>query len=373
MGVSEEAAKQRVFRALGKLREMLGQRGVAAPAAALGAAMAGNAVGATPAGLVEKCAAGAVAGPGVGAIVKGTVKVMAYANAKVAGGVGIALCLLIGVGVVGWRVMDRRAGVVVAQVPTPAPVKPQAAVDWRAKFDAVYRLDAGEVVRRVAPPFIEERERFFDEIDPRRARVVSRAGYSFTWEGQALGAMAGPMQTQTLRSVVTYVLNVPAHSVELPETAWAMQLSGDWVVRRGASEQERLAALAAILKRDWGAGLRFERREVERAVIVARGRYEAKAGAVVDLFADRKTERAGEVEGDVAGLLKALGELAGAPVVVEGAKGTEVAASWRYHDVRPGVAVGADRVGPLVERVARQTGLELKWERRKVWVWVGAE
>jgi hypothetical protein len=54
-------------------------------------------------------------------------------------------------------------------------------------------------------------------------------------------------------------------------------------------------------------------------------------------------------------------------------KETETAASWRYHDVRPGVAVGADQVGPLVEHVAGQTGLELKWERRKVGVWVGVE
>jgi RNA polymerase sigma factor (sigma-70 family) len=256
MGVSEDAAKQRVFRALRKLREMLGRRGVATPAAALGAAMAGNAVGATPAGLAERCASGTAAGTGVGAIVKGTVKVMAYANAKAVSGLGLALGLLIGAGVAGWQVVDRRAGVAVAQAPAVAPARPQAAApaDWRTKFDALYRLDPGEVVRRIAPPFIDERERFFDEIDPRRQRVVSRAGYSFTWEGTALGGMAGPMQTQTLRSVVTYVLGVPAHSVELSKTAWTMQLSGDWVVRRGSSEQERLAALAVILKRDWGRG-----------------------------------------------------------------------------------------------------------------------
>ena len=50
-GVSEAAAKMRVNRALGKLRTLLARRGLALPAAAIGAAVSAHSVHAAPAGL----------------------------------------------------------------------------------------------------------------------------------------------------------------------------------------------------------------------------------------------------------------------------------------------------------------------------------
>jgi RNA polymerase sigma factor (sigma-70 family) len=51
LGISEDAAQKRVSRALDKLREVLGRRGVALPAAALASVLAAEAVTAAPAGL----------------------------------------------------------------------------------------------------------------------------------------------------------------------------------------------------------------------------------------------------------------------------------------------------------------------------------
>jgi RNA polymerase sigma factor (sigma-70 family) len=51
LGISEDAAQKRVSRALDKLREVLGRRGVALPAAALASVLASEAVTAAPAGL----------------------------------------------------------------------------------------------------------------------------------------------------------------------------------------------------------------------------------------------------------------------------------------------------------------------------------
>jgi RNA polymerase sigma factor (sigma-70 family) len=57
LGSTEEAARKRVTRALEKLQSLLGKRGVAFSAAALGTALAGGAVSAAPAGLAASLSA----------------------------------------------------------------------------------------------------------------------------------------------------------------------------------------------------------------------------------------------------------------------------------------------------------------------------
>ncbi len=62
LGSSENAAQKRVARALEELRELLKKRGIACSALALGTALAGEAVTATPAGLVVTISGAALAG-----------------------------------------------------------------------------------------------------------------------------------------------------------------------------------------------------------------------------------------------------------------------------------------------------------------------
>ena len=102
LGISEEAARKRVDRALEKLRGVLAKKGVVAGVAALGVAMAENGTAAAPAGLVEAVTAAAGSGgtESAGIIAKGAIKMMAWAKMKVAAGV-VAAGLLAGGTVVG--------------------------------------------------------------------------------------------------------------------------------------------------------------------------------------------------------------------------------------------------------------------------------
>jgi RNA polymerase sigma factor (sigma-70 family) len=87
LGISEEAAKQRVFRGLEVLRGALASRGLAVPAAALGTLLASAATRAAPAGLASaaKLAATAAApAPAAVAIAKGAMLTMAWSTAKTA-------------------------------------------------------------------------------------------------------------------------------------------------------------------------------------------------------------------------------------------------------------------------------------------------
>ena len=98
LGASEEAAKKRVNRALEKLRKFFTKRKVALSAAAIATAISANSVQAAPALLATSITAvgaakGAAASGSTLAVVKGALKLMAWAKAKVAilGGSAIIL------------------------------------------------------------------------------------------------------------------------------------------------------------------------------------------------------------------------------------------------------------------------------------------
>jgi uncharacterized protein (TIGR03435 family) len=101
LGLSEDAAKKRVSRALEKLRALLGRRGVVLPVAILAATLSVNAVQAAPVGLSASVAAVA-ASRGVSAstsaltLTKGILKLMAWTKMKTAIVVGVGVLLAAG-------------------------------------------------------------------------------------------------------------------------------------------------------------------------------------------------------------------------------------------------------------------------------------
>ena len=112
LGISEEAARKRVDRALEGLRGVLAKKGVVAALAVL---MAENVTAAAPVGLVQAvtAAAGSGGAGSAGVIAKGAIKMMAWSKMKVAAGV-VAAGLLAGGTVVG----------IVAAESTTQPARP---------------------------------------------------------------------------------------------------------------------------------------------------------------------------------------------------------------------------------------------------------
>jgi hypothetical protein len=101
LGISEDAAKKRVMRALEKLRTLLGRRGVVLPVAILTATLSVNAVQAAPVGLSVSVAAvaaskGVTAAGSTLALTKGILKLMAWTKAKTAIIVGAGILLAAG-------------------------------------------------------------------------------------------------------------------------------------------------------------------------------------------------------------------------------------------------------------------------------------
>ena len=101
VGVSEEAAKKRVSRALEKLHRYFSRRGVSSTTAVIAGAIAANSVQAAPVALAKTVAAvavakGAAASTSTLTLIKGALKIMAWTKAKTAIVAGAAIILAAG-------------------------------------------------------------------------------------------------------------------------------------------------------------------------------------------------------------------------------------------------------------------------------------
>jgi RNA polymerase sigma factor (sigma-70 family) len=102
LGVSENAAKTRVSRAVEKLRRFFVKRGIPVSAAIIAAAISANAVQAAPVTLAKSATAmamtkGAMASGSTLTLIKGALKIMAWTKAKTAVVVGVLAVLTIGI------------------------------------------------------------------------------------------------------------------------------------------------------------------------------------------------------------------------------------------------------------------------------------
>jgi uncharacterized protein (TIGR03435 family) len=101
LGASEEAAKKRVNRALGKLRKFFTKRGVVSTTAIIGAVISNNSVQAAPMGLAKTVSAvavakGAVVSTSTLTLIKGALKIMAWTKTQTAIVAGAVILLAAG-------------------------------------------------------------------------------------------------------------------------------------------------------------------------------------------------------------------------------------------------------------------------------------
>jgi HEAT repeat protein len=113
--LNEAAAHKRVSRALDKLRQFFTRRGVVLPAMVLTTAIAANSVQAAPAALAKSVTAvavakGAAASGSTLTLIKGALKIMAWAKAKTAIVVGVSAILAAGTTTVIVKEIDNRPG-----------------------------------------------------------------------------------------------------------------------------------------------------------------------------------------------------------------------------------------------------------------------
>jgi len=294
---------------------------------------------------------------------------------------------------------------------------PQLKERFERSVDRVYRLDEGQVLALISPASIaprleweqaeNERGRLVEEqVEARLARSGARSASSqraekgrnapgpgqtppgfqcFLWDNgidleKSRPAFRG---SATIQQAFERIVGLSIFEYEILQDPTEVDMPGDWVVRKGSSKQERVLALEKIVQQHTAGRLRFEPRQVQREVIVARGTFHFRplAGTYnnswIHVYADQldPDTRGGGGSGSLAEFIRQFGEVNLDQQVVDETQGDhEIAVNFGWHMSGYVHRIADEKERSLklrlvLDNVSRQTGLTFSVERRIVTVW----
>jgi RNA polymerase sigma factor (sigma-70 family) len=365
LGTNEDAARKRIARAVEKLRHYFSKRGVTLTAAILAGAVSANSIQAAPVALAKTVTAvaiakGAAAGGSILTIVKGALKLMAWTKMKTA----ILIC----------------AGVLLATSTTAALWNFHFGKDsWRSRFDAVYKLKDGEVLRYIPPPFIPERAEYYRTEEAAQAKAVPRGPDFFIIQQDKNGQLQ-PFMTafgdkqHSLQQILDDPLGFWRYEFDAPDELLNLNLPGDWTIRENASRETLLAALEPIIFKTTGRNIHFEKRTVEREVIVAQGRIKTDWETKIQIYAENSKGGYGQGSGDIQHFLGRVGEQLNIYIVNEAQTNllNGDLYQWRFYNDADFSKMGNRReelTDKVLKNLTTQTGLTFTREQRPMEIW----
>jgi RNA polymerase sigma factor (sigma-70 family) len=248
---------------------------------------------------------------------------------------------------------------------------------WQARFDEVYGLAPGEVLRHVKPPFIPERDKFIT----REIRGEGSANFSLVlrWDGAIRPRYpVGSSLPDILRHIAADArgYTAPEDTFEFAEGLRRLDVPGDWIVREGTAVEARLEAFRRAVNEGLGRSIRCERRRGTRDVVVVSGRYAprplSKELPGLHLSVDNRDldSECGGGEGTWDELLSALSLITGLRFVNDAMVSAGEKIRWTQHDS----SLERGRLAEMLANLSRQTSLEFRRQERPVDVWwVSAE
>jgi hypothetical protein len=138
-----------------------------------------------------------------------------------------------------------------------------------------FRLDDGEMVRFIPPPFLPERRRVYLRQLANSASASPRENGQLTFYFSPAGLRRWSMTRApgTFASAIIDCGIVTQAQVNIPADLKYMPVDGDWIIRGNADSDERLAALAPILGTLLKRDIQIKKHNLDTNVIVARGRW----------------------------------------------------------------------------------------------------
>ncbi len=268
-------------------------------------------------------------------------------------------------------------------------VKPALSA-WRQRFNKVYFLEEGRVLKRIVPPFIPERKEYYKQEHSSQASRIERPPdyFTFHWDGElkkwGLGFGSGK---RPLKRILNSNLSMNQNSYEGPEELLEIDVPGDWIVLKDASEEQKLKALEEILAKEIGRDIRFEKRAVERQAIIATGNFKYHRLPMVQddkwihMYSDDFTPDGGGGGGtadSVSEFLQAIGDRVGMPVIDQTESSEEIRIPYRHHRSAylsriEDPTEKAEKLQLLLDNISRQTNLQFTVGRRPVEKWFVTE
>ena len=391
LGISEDAAKQRIFRAIEKLRSMLtgkhaeelAKQGIALragppiSAAALTAALASHAIHTAPPALAATVTASALSSSATTlSLVKGVLKLMLYAKIKNSAIAAAIILLLTGSTAIvlnKMTVAESPKTTSVPVVPVAAPALPAPPADWQSRFDKAYALAPGQVMKFIAAPYPPERAYALNQADPQGNMIDRKRGmlvFQFIDGHVIWNRWSG--EKPTVSNIIRFVAGVPRYHFQLDDQIAMRLIVGDWIIDPSATSDQLMSALSDIVRAQ-GFEIKFEKQQVERDVYVATGRYTPRKDVkpedrFVHVYLDQQKTAQSSNAGTVHDLVRFLGEQMNHEIIDESQTPKE-SVFWRNY--LPG-DISDKFADQLLDNITTETGLDFHREKRQtiLWTWV---
>jgi hypothetical protein len=255
---------------------------------------------------------------------------------------------------------------------------------WRERFEAAYRLQDGELVKHIQPPYVPERLEYYRNVDTAQAQAIPEPPNYFTFHqnDQALrewGCGFIGSDRHTLYRVLRDVFKLKRYDIEGSAVLLDLSFEGDWTLREETETKALLAVLETVLRAETKRNIHFEKRAVEREVIVAKGaiRSASERDESIRIYAENSSDTGGGGgSGDLGEFLAHVGDRLGVPFVNEVTGGEQKGIAWENHMDANYVDMGPrldEFTAKVLKNLAAQTGLSFTREKRRVEVWFVSE
>jgi hypothetical protein len=254
-------------------------------------------------------------------------------------------------------------------LPDTKPIEPPPPpAGWRDRLDAVYKLEEGQTLKLVSPPFIPERQYVFQGHGPGFDRPPKNGIVVFQWQGTtALNRWT--ISKPTIAEIMRMVLKVPSYRYQMDDGDKLRQLPGDWVLRPGATTEELMADLSKILRQRTGWDVTFDKQRVERELFIARGTYSTDniplEKRMLELYLDQKKNHVSHNGGTLNEFLIFVGELMNHEIVDE----TTTPKSGIYWKTFIGANISDKYADRLLDNISDQIPITFSRERRLTTLW----
>jgi hypothetical protein len=173
------------------------------------------------------------------------------------------------------KVFDIGTIILLSQASAKSPIPEQKTnPDLAKEFHDIYKLDEGEVIKFIKPPFVLGRQEYLLTTQ-HSSFALQHPGhhYGFRWYNKLI--IHSFSTSNRLEWILSYVLGIPEYDYKLTK-GLKIYLPGDWIVRTDSTKEEQLKALEEIIYAETNRSVRFEKQKVECEVIVAKGLYKFK-------------------------------------------------------------------------------------------------
>lgn len=260
-----------------------------------------------------------------------------------------------------------------------------------AEFQKAYRLERGQTVKCIKPPFlagrlIDRELRWKDKWmngdyqkgTPDRAGLIPYCYVYFERDGElaaphhfASGSDQHDPANQSVDVITVIGMVTHVHSPNLigSDKFSKQHVAGDWVVREGASDDKVIAGLEKVLNRECGIPIKLEYEEdTEDVVIVRRGSkpFAPKLDSSIKIYTITfRPDKGTKEQGTFKEFLTAIGQSIepNMRVISELENAPKETMSW--HVSVPDRFDDGD-LGSLLEHLDEQTGLKFTAERLKI-------